>query len=241
MRASLAALFLLASACDEVFDLEEVTPPDAPPPCENATPFGTSCRMLDVPITSDTFISQAQPDTPLGMLDALHISPTDRALLKFSTVGVDADERIAGIRLTLMPYWRTQAKLCSTDGMMCNVCPAASIEGWDLHWAITGWNQLSTTWNVADDPNVPWTRAGADAIPDDRSPVVISGAPPAANTALVIDVPADALLTHSPNCYRDGDRLAVLITLTGSAYFGSSEPNLCAIDEPPTMQLTLCR
>lgn len=242
MQGSLAALILLASGCAEVFDIEEIVPPDAPPPCENAAPFGMSCRTLDLSLLSDTFISQAEPNTALGMLDAIHISSTDRALIKFSTAGIEADERIAGVRLTLTPYWMRQARACSSSRADCTVCPAPSIEGWNLHWAITGWSQTATTWNFVDVPNnTPWTLPGADAIPNDRSPVIVSGPPPAANTALVITVPEDALRAHSPDCYRYEERLAVMITLAGTAYFGSSEPNPCFGNEPPTMQLTLCR
>jgi hypothetical protein len=232
--------------CDQLFKLDHLEPLDAAPDattssCENPAPFTQDCRPLTLPLTSDTFLSAANPDTPFGLRDALHISDDGPALLKFDTTAIAAGERIASLKLTLDPYFSVSTLLCGTNAT-CGVCPAPSIGAWSLHWAITGWNQSNTTWNLADSPATAWATPGAAAIPIDRSERIASGT--GAPSLLIIDVGSEALLAHSPDCYRSADRLALLVTVEGGAYFDASEDTPCdngGAERPPLLEALVCR
>lgn len=234
-----------AAGCDQLFKLDHLKTiaVDASPPCEDPTPFGTDCRTLALPLTNDTYLSESSPDTPLGTRDAIRISANEPGLFKFDTTAIGADERIADVTLTLDPNWTKNAKACSPSGSLCTLCPAPSIGSWSVAWTITGWSQTATTWNLADAPATPWAIPGAKGIPADRSEVVATGAAPTGDTQLVMHIPADRLLARSPNCYRSADRLALLVTIEGAAYFESSEVNNCdpAVENPATLTVTVCR
>ena len=243
-----ATIALFASAgCDQLFKLEHLdhvdagidAPIDALPPCENAAPFGPSCRTIQLPLTGDTYLSAQATNTPLGTSDAFRISSTEPALFKFAAADIQPDERIASLKLTLDPYVSQNAKTCSSDGIICELCPAPGLGAWALHWVIADWNQAEATWNHAS-PASPWVLPGAAGVPDDRSELVASGVSGA--SLVIVEATADQLLARSPECYRTATSLALLVTIDGSAYFDAFEPNDCVgAEAPPVLEVSLCR
>ena len=241
----LPACVVAFGGCDYLFQLQQVHPVDASidalASCEDLTPFGSSCRTVELLLTNDTYLSATAPDTPLGTRDAIRISSTDPALFKFDTTAIEPDERIARLTLTLDPYVSQNAKACSATADTCELCPAPGLGSWKLHWASPNWNQAEATWNHTAAPMIPWAAPGANGIPDDRSEVVASG--PSGTSLLIADIPSADLLARSPNCYRNADSLAILVTLDGAAFFDSRERNACGAttESPPKLEVTLCR
>jgi hypothetical protein len=240
-------VLIAGAGCDQLFKLEHVARHDAaldaaPSACEDRSPFGMSCRDVTLVATSDTYLSAAAPDTPLGTRDAIRISSTEPGLFKFDTSMIATDERIAAMHFSLNPYESVNAKACSTNGVICQLCPAPSIGGWNLHWTTVDWNEAQTTWNhELLMPSQPWVAPGAAGIPDDRSELVALGVSP--SDVFEIDIGDEALRAHSPNCYRGENRLALLVTIEGVAYFDARENNDCAsnIEMPPTLVVSVCR
>lgn len=245
---TLLALALLASAgCDQLFTLQHLGPPidapeaDALPSCEDPTPFGSECRTVMLPVTNDTFITATEPDAAFGTRDAMRISSTDPALLKFDTSLIAPGERIAAMTLALDPKYNQSAKTCSTDNQTCELCPSPGFGAWELRWMRTSWNEAQATWNLPAGAGTSWTTPGAAAVPDDRSERVATGAPPVGGGSLILTVTADQLHARSPDCYRTENQLALLVTIEGIAYFDVREGSACITGAPPQLTVTLCR
>lgn len=243
----LAPALLTSAGCDQLFALQPLGPPldapevDALPACEDPTPFGSECRTVMLPITNDTYITATEPAVAFGARDAMRISSTEPALLKFETSQIAPDERIASLTLALDPKYNQQAKTCSTDNLTCELCPTAALGAWELRWMRTSWNEAQATWNLPAGPGTSWTLPGAAAVPDDHSERVATGAPPVGGGSLVLTVTAEELLARSPNCYRTENQLALLVTIEGIAYFDVREGSACITGSPPLLTVTLCR
>jgi hypothetical protein len=235
-----SALLCGSVGCDQLFgaqhvDLDRDAAIDAAPACENAMPFGSECRTLSLTLTNDTHLSPTTPDTPLGGRDAIKIAASEPGLFKFLTTDFAADERIAAMTLTLDPLYSKNAKACSVDNMTCELCPSPAFGAWQLYYLTTSWNEAEATWNT------PWSTPGASATPEDRSTLIATG-PPTATGDLVMPVSSDALLAHSPDCFRQDGALALLVSIEGAAYFDGHEANQCGIPgKPPALTVTLCR
>jgi hypothetical protein len=249
VKSALALLAVLACpACEQLFGLQHLDPPidakeiDAPRACEDPTPFGSECRTVMLPITNDTFITEASSDTPFGSYDALKISGLTPALLKFDTSQIAADERIASMTLTIDPKYAQGAKACSNDNLTCMTCPTPALGAWQIRWMRTDWNEAEATWS-SPSAGATWSMPGASAEPDDRSAVVASGAPPVGGGSMVMPITSEQLLEHSPNCYRTESQLALMLAIEGLAYFDTKEGTVCTDgpEIPALLDVTLCR
>ena len=242
MRVAVACVLLLCG-CHELFGLDYITPTDAAPPCEDPTPFGLQCRDLTLPITHDGFLSATMPEIAFGTRDAIRISDHEPGIFMFDTIDIADDERIAAMTLTLDPLYSRGAYACSSTNAACTICPAPAIGSWSVHWMPTTWNQAQATWTDAA-AGTPWVLPGAQSIPEDRSPVVASGPPTGGSSGLlVMSISRDELLAKSPNCYRMGRSIALLVTIQGSTYVEPLEDTRCVsgLSNPAELTVTVCR
>lgn len=241
--AIVAVAWLGSVGCDRVLGLEERMPtPDAPPPCADITPFGSTCRTIALVLKADTALNSAMSDTAAGTADAMRITGLDPGLFKFDLAAIDPpidlDERIAGARLTLpVVASNGSARACSqTIPPNCGQCGASSIESTQIYWVTSAWSQLYATYNHADQ-GVPWVEAGAGG--PQRSDLVATGGPPAQSVAEIVVTPDD-LMRVKAECFATTE-LSVLVLVQGAAWIRQLGTQPCTMDRSATLELTVCK
>src|SRR5258708_39850917 len=112
-------LLVALCGCASVFDLKTIPPPDAPPSCYSAAPFGSPCRPATAPDIGDTYLSASSPATAAGVTEALKLSGANPGLMKFdlTDLAIAPGERIAGAELDL--YSTNESYGCKTGVDTC--------------------------------------------------------------------------------------------------------------------------
>jgi len=197
------------------------------------------CHRITAPIVSDTFLSQANPTTAYGTADAMIVTDSDPALLKFYLGGmIQSGERILDAKLSLAAYPNNyQPHVCAspTQPFGCYYC-MTGYASWQLYWMTSDWTELDATWDSAK-ASTPWSAPGASG-PSDRSDRVASG--PAATGTIGMEATEVDTQMVDPTPYV-GDTLSLELLVTqGQATFGVHEKGGCGPAQPASLDLMVC-